>query len=68
MNDEVDVLIVVWTGDGRLSIDDRIVHLRAGVVVSVSKGARRTITADTSDLVYLSVHRRRDGLSIRRRT
>lgn len=67
VNDDVDVLIVVWRGDGRLAIDEGSVRLRAGVVTNVPRGTRRTITAGEADLVYVSVHRRRDGLAIRAR-
>ncbi len=65
VNDDVDVLVVVWSGDGRIEIDGTPTALSAGIVVSVERGRRRRITAGDSDLVYLSVHRRRDPLTIR---
>lgn len=67
VNDEVDVLVVVWSGDGELTSDGRSVPLRSGVVVQIERGARRSIAAGPDGVTYLSVHRRRDGLSITRR-
>jgi quercetin dioxygenase-like cupin family protein len=67
VNDEVDVLVVVWSGTGELTVDGRALPLRPGVVASVERGARRGIRADGDGLTYLSVHRRRDGLTITRR-
>ena len=67
VNDEVDVLVVVWRGDGELTADGRMTALRPGVVVQVPRGARRGIRAGDDGLTYLSVHRRRDGVTISRR-
>ena len=67
INGEVDVLVVVWSGAGELTVDGGDVPLRPGVVVQVPKGARRGIRSGSDGLTYLSVHRRRDGLSISRR-
>ncbi len=67
VNVEVDVLVAVWSGDGELVVEDEVIPLRPGVVVSVERGLRRTIRAGSSDLVYLSVHRRRGPLRIHRR-
>jgi len=65
VNDEVDVLIVVWDGDGQIAVDEVTSPLRRGVVVSVPKGASRAIRSGSENLTYLSIHRRRDGLTIR---
>ncbi|MDW3213553.1 MAG: cupin domain-containing protein [Ilumatobacteraceae bacterium] len=67
VNREVDVLVVVWRGAGELAVDGRARSLRPGVVVQVPRGSRRRIRAASEGLTYLSVHRRRDGLSITRR-
>ncbi len=67
VNDEVDVLVVVWSGEGELTSDGRPVALRPGVVVQIERGARRSVVASPDGVTYLSVHRRRDGLSITRR-
>ena len=65
VNDEVDVLIAVWSGSGDLSVDGRSLDLGPGVVVSIERGRSRAIQAGRSDLVYLSVHRRRGPMGIR---
>jgi mannose-6-phosphate isomerase-like protein (cupin superfamily) len=65
VNGEVDVLVMVWSGTGELVVDDRATALRPGIVVSVPRGARRAVRAHGSDLTYLSIHRRREGLTIR---
>lgn len=65
VNDEVDVLVVVWSGDGELDVDDTTTGLAPGVLVSVPKGARRSVRAVGAELTYLSIHRRRGSLSIR---
>lgn len=67
VNDEVDVLLVVWSGGGQLTSDGRPVELRAGTVVQIDRGVRRRIAAGPDGVTYLSVHRRRDGLRITRR-
>jgi len=67
VNDDVDVLLVVWSGEGELTSDGRSVALRPGVVVQIERGARRRVVAGTDGVTYLSVHRRRDGLTITRR-
>jgi mannose-6-phosphate isomerase-like protein (cupin superfamily) len=65
VNGEVDVLLVVWSGAGELVVDDHATALRSGIVVAVPRGSRRAVRAQGSDLTYLSIHRRRDGLMIR---
>ncbi len=67
VNDDVDVLVVVWRGGGDLTADGLVTALRPGVVAQVPRGARRGIRAGADGLTYLSVHRRRDGLTISRR-
>lgn len=65
VNDAVDVLIAVWSGSGELAVGDERLSLGPGVVVSIPRGLPRAIRGGTSDLVYLSVHRRRDPMRIR---
>lgn len=65
VNGEVDVLVVVWSGTGALDVDDTTTSLAPGVLASIPKGARRSVRAVGDDLTYLSIHRRRDSLSIR---
>ena len=63
VNADLDVLIVVWGGSGRLIVDGVARELERGVATVVPKGAERTIEA-TDDLRYLSIHRRRDALGL----
>lgn len=67
VNDDVDVLVVVWTGAGDLTAGDQSITLEPGVVVSIPRGRARAVYAGSSDLVYLSVHRRRSPMRIRSR-
>ena len=64
-NDEVDVLIVVVAGSGVAVIDGAEHVLRAGRLLLVRKGTRRSLAAAPGEeLVYLTVHRARAGLRI----
>jgi quercetin dioxygenase-like cupin family protein len=68
VNDEVDVVIVVLTGRGRLTIDGHGTDLAPHVVACVPKTALRDVrAADGDGLDYLSIHRRRGPLGIRPR-
>lgn len=67
VNDDVDVLVVVWSGGGELTIGGRSVGLRTGVVVLIDRGSRRRFAAGADGVTYLSVHRRRERPTIRRR-
>lgn len=67
VNDEVDVLIAVWSGTGDLTVDGESVPLQPGVVASIARGLPRAVYAGTGDLLYLSVHRRRGPMGIRSR-
>jgi quercetin dioxygenase-like cupin family protein len=62
-NEEVDVLIVGVAGMGVATVDGHEYPLRAGTVVFVLKGARRSTRSDSDDFAYLTVHRRRGLLS-----
>ena len=64
VNAHVDVLVVVWEGTGQLMIDGRVLSLTPGIVVLVPRGARRTIESGPHGIRYLSIHRRRDPLTI----
>jgi mannose-6-phosphate isomerase-like protein (cupin superfamily) len=66
VNEQVDVLLVVWSGTGELEIDDRRVPLAAGTVALIPRNARRRIVARTGGLTYLSTHPARGPLSIGR--
>lgn len=65
-NDEVDVIGVVLSGEGRVTIAGREERVGAGSLFYAPKGARRSILAVEGDLAYLTCHRRRTGLMPRR--
>jgi quercetin dioxygenase-like cupin family protein len=68
-NDEVDVVISVLAGRGRLTVDDAAHLLRGDVLALIPKGSRREVRAGSDGITYLSLHRRRDPVStLRRRT
>ena len=65
-NDEVDVIGVVLSGEGLVTIDGREERVGAGSLFYMPKGARRAIRAVEGELAYLTCHRRRMGLMPRR--
>jgi quercetin dioxygenase-like cupin family protein len=60
-NDEVEVLVVVVSGRGELTLDGQVHQLVPMVVAQLPKGTVRAIKAVDGPLAYLSVHRRRSG-------
>jgi quercetin dioxygenase-like cupin family protein len=66
-NDEVEVLVVVVSGRGELTLDGQVHRLAPLVVAHLPKGTVRAIAAVEGPLAYLSVHRRRSaGLQVGR--
>lgn len=66
-NDDVDVLMAAVEGAGCVTIDSVQNSLRSGVFVAVPKGTTRSIRSHPDvDLVYLTMHRARAGVRIRR--
>jgi quercetin dioxygenase-like cupin family protein len=64
-NDEVDVLVVVVSGRGELTLGGQVHPLAPMALVHVPKGTVRAMAAVDGPLAYLSVHRRRSaGLQI----
>jgi quercetin dioxygenase-like cupin family protein len=64
-NDEVEVLVVVVSGRGELTLDGQVHQLAPMVVAHLPKGTVRAIAAHDGPLAYLSVHRRRSaGLQV----
>ena len=61
-NTEADVLLVVMEGEGVLTVDGEEMHLTAGQVTIIPKGATRSIRADSKRFAYLTCHGRRTGL------
>jgi quercetin dioxygenase-like cupin family protein len=64
VNDEVDVLFVGVAGSGFVRVEEEEHPLSAGTLVFVPKGARRSTVALSEGFAYLTVHRRRDPLTI----
>jgi quercetin dioxygenase-like cupin family protein len=67
VNAEVDVLVVVLSGDGSAHIDGREIRLTSGVALIIPRGSRRAIRCVSGRLVYLTCHRRRASLTPERR-
>jgi quercetin dioxygenase-like cupin family protein len=68
VNDERDVLLVALAGSGTLTLDGEEVPIALGSAAMIEKGRRRRIEAGPDGIRYLTVHRRRGGLSIARRS
>ena len=58
-NDGVDVLVVVVSGRGELTLDGQVHPLAPMVLAHLPKGTVRAVVAVDGPLAYLSVHRRR---------
>jgi mannose-6-phosphate isomerase-like protein (cupin superfamily) len=62
VNNDLDVVIVVVSGEGEMKIEGEEFELVPGRAVLVPKGANREIESRTERLTYFSIHRRRAGL------
>ncbi|MFG3224601.1 cupin domain-containing protein [Kitasatospora sp. NPDC048194] len=62
---DLDVLVQVLGGSGRLETDGGRQPLAPGATAWLPHGDRRALAAGPEGLLYLTVHRRRPGLSIR---
>jgi quercetin dioxygenase-like cupin family protein len=58
-NDEVDVLVVVVSGRGELTLNGQVHQLAPMALAHLPKGTIRAVVAVDGPLAYLSVHRRR---------
>jgi mannose-6-phosphate isomerase-like protein (cupin superfamily) len=66
-NDEVDVVVVVISGRGELTLGGQVHPLGPMTLVHVPKGTVRAIAAVDGPLAYLWIHRRRSaGLQVAR--
>ena len=65
VNNERDVVLVVVEGSGTVTIDAEQRPVAAGMLVVIPRGANRSIVAGADGLRCVTVHRRRDGLSIK---
>ncbi|HUR51184.1 MAG TPA: hypothetical protein VMZ11_03565 [Mycobacteriales bacterium] len=61
---EVDVLVSVLHGSGRLVSAAGEISLRPGALVWLPRRSRREITAGPDGLRYLTVHPRRAGITV----
>lgn len=64
VNREVDVVLIVLGGTGRLLLDTVDQELVAHVLVHAARGTERSIVAGPDGLTYLSLHRSRGPLGI----
>lgn len=63
-SDEVDVLIVVQSGDGAIIIDGIEHAVKSQSIVLIPRGCRRSIRANRR-LIYFSIHTRRGAFGPR---
>jgi quercetin dioxygenase-like cupin family protein len=66
VNEQLDVLYVVVDGSLTLTVDGEPQELRVGEATIVAKGARRSVVAGPDGVRYLTAHRRRGGLELKR--
>ena len=63
--DVLDVLLVVVAGSGRVATGAEVLELAATTVLWLPRTSRRALVAGSDGLAYLTVHRRRPGLTIK---
>lgn len=61
---ELDVLIHVLSGSGGLSTETGTVHLSPGALLWLPRRSKRQFTAGPDGLKYLTVHQRRQALTL----
>lgn len=64
LNAEVEVVLAVLEGSGQVVVDGLVHALGPASLAFLPRGTRRAIQAGENPLVYLSVHRRREGLQL----
>lgn len=64
VNTERDVVLVVLSGSVEIEVDGQWQDAGAGEVVVIKKGSSRRISAGSSGVRYLTVHRKRGGLEV----
>ncbi|WSC93370.1 hypothetical protein OG909_14370 [Streptomyces sp. NBC_01754] len=64
---DLDVLLLVVAGRGTLEGNDSVEQLTERGLLWLPHGSTRRITAGADGLSYLTVHRRRPGMTIRSR-
>jgi quercetin dioxygenase-like cupin family protein len=65
VNAEVDVIMVVFAGNGVAETDGVTHELAAGNILVIPKGAERSVRSLSDDFRYLNVHKRRRRLQLR---
>lgn len=63
---DLDVLLLVSAGTGHLATDSTTHALSPGTLLWLPRGSRRALTAGPDGLAYLTTHRARPGMQIRR--
>ncbi|WP_332909379.1 cupin domain-containing protein [Mycobacterium ostraviense] len=61
---DLDVLIHVLSGSGRLSTEEGTINLHPGALLWLPRRSRRQFTAGPEGLRYLTVHQRRQALAL----
>ncbi len=62
INEEVDVVLIIVSGEGEVVVDGQTFTLSVGQALLIPKGRERAIRCTGEWLSYLSVHKRRRGL------
>ena len=62
VNEEVDVVMVVFAGKGGAVVNKVEFDLQPGSILVIPKGVERSIISRSNDFRYLNVHARRKGL------
>lgn len=62
---DVDVLLLPLAGGGTLRTDTEVIALAPHALIWLPHGSRRALQAGSEGLAYLTVHRKRTGLTIR---
>ncbi|MFF1838331.1 cupin domain-containing protein [Streptomyces sp. NPDC058231] len=63
--DALDVLLVVVAGGGRIVTGAEVLELAPATAVRLPRTSRRALDAGPDGLAYLTVHRRRPGLTVK---
>src|SRR5438105_12935497 len=63
-NEEVDVLVLVRSGDGEVVVGGKAHQISRGHLVLIPRGSRRAIHAGGHGLIYMSIHRRRGPIPL----
>ena len=64
---DLDVVLVVFAGNGAVGTLEGEQAVADGNIVWLPRGSTRSLTAGDEGLFYLTIHRRRPGLQIRKR-